>query len=231
MSTAVIVLSVLVGVLYLKWIALVLVYPWQAFHYRYRKTGGLLWKILGAPFWLWEKFCRGGWQRFSLYQIGLLPSVHLRKWLYRGLGADCGARSLFHFPTEIREPWKLRVGEGTVVGDNALLDAHNYLTLGKEVNLSSNVVIYTGQHDHRDPYFRSKGGKKSVEIGDRAWLGSNVLVLPGVVIGEGAVCASGAVVTKDVPPYTVVAGVPAKPVGERPRDLRYTFSGKTCRFY
>lgn len=231
MSTAVIVLSVLVGVLYLKWIALVLVYPWQAFHYRYRKTGGLLWKILGAPFWLWEKFCRGGWQRFSLYQIGLLPSVHLRKWLYRGLGADCGARSLFHFRTEIREPWKLRVGEGTVVGDNALLDAHNYLTLGKEVNLSSNVVIYTGQHDHRDPYFRSKGGKKSVEIGDRAWLGSNVLVLPGVVIGEGAVCASGAVVTKDVPPYTVVAGVPAKPVGERPRDLRYTFSGKTCRFY
>ena len=57
-----------------------------------------------------------------------------------------------------------------VIGDNALLDAHNGLTMGKNVNLSSNVVIYTGQHDHRDPYFRSKGGKRSVEIGDRAWL-------------------------------------------------------------
>lgn len=231
MRTALVILAALVGILYLKWALIFLVYPWQAFHYRYRKGGGVLWKVLGGPFWLLEKICRGGWQRFSLYQIGLIPSVHLRKWLYQGLGATCGPRSIFHFRTEIREPWKLRVGEGTVIGDNALLDAHNYLTLGAEVNLSSNVVIYTGQHDHRDPYFRSKGGKKSVEIGDRAWLGSNVLVLPGVVIGEGAVCCAGAVVTKDVAPYSVVAGIPAKPVGERPHDLRYKFSGNTCRFY
>ena len=231
MKTAVIILSILVGILYLKWILIILVYPWQAFFYQYRKTGKTLWKVLGAPFWLLEKLCRGGWQRSSLYQISLFPSVRLRKLFYRGLGAECGPRSLFHFRTEIREPWQLRVGDGSVIGDNALLDAHNGLTIGKEVNLSSNVVIYTGQHDHRDPYFRSKGGKKSVEIGDRAWLGSNVMVLPGVVIGEGAVCCAGAVITRDVEPYTVVAGIPAKPVGERPRDLRYTFPGKTCRFY
>ena len=231
MNAVIIVLSVLVGLLYLKWIAMFLIYPWQAIFFRYKKTGSRLCKVLGSPYWLLEKILRGGWQRLSLYQISLIPSNHLRKWLYKGLGAECGARSLFHFRTEIREPWKLWIGEGTVIGDNALLDAHNGLTLGREVNLSSNVVIYTGQHDHRDPYFRSKGGKKSVEIGDRAWLGSNVLVLPGVVIGEGAVCCAGAVITKDVAPYTVVAGVPAKEVGERPRDLRYRFSGKSSRFY
>ena len=71
----------------------------------------------------------------------------------------------------------------------------------------------------------------SVEIDDRVWLGSNVIVLPGVHIGEGAVCCAGCVVTKDVLPYTVVAGIPAKKVGERPKVLKYEFKGKTCAFY
>lgn len=231
MKTALLILSVLVGILYLKWILIALMYPWQAFHYQYRKTKKTVWKVLGAPFALWEKIWRGGWQRFSLYQMSTIPSNHLRKALYRGLGCECGKKVVFHFRTEIRDPFFLKLGEGTVIGDNALLDAHNGLTMGRNVNLSSNVVIYTGQHDHRDPYFRSKQGKRSVEIGDRAWLGSNVMVLPGVVIGEGAVCCGGCVVTKDVEPYTVVAGVPAKQVGERPRDLRYEFNGKSKRIY
>lgn len=70
-----------------------------------------------------------------------------------------------------------------------------------------------------------------VVIEDRVWLGSNVIVLPGVKIGEGAVCCAGCVVTKDVLPYTVVAGVPAKIVNERPRNLKYEFNGRSCRLY
>lgn len=231
MKTLLIILTVLVALASLKWILIILLYPFQACFYRYRKTGKDLWRVLGAPYWLWEKLMRGGWQRYSLYQISTLPSLHLRRWFYMGLGAECGRNSVFHYRTEIRDPFLLKVGQGTVIGDNVLLDAHNGLTLGKNVNLSSNVVIYTGQHDHRDPYFRSKGGKRSVEIGDRAWLGSNVMVLPGVVIGEGAVCCGGAVVTKDVEPFTVVAGVPAKKVGDRPQDLRYELGKNPCRLY
>lgn len=88
------------------------------------------------------------------------------------------------------------------------------------------------QHNHRDPYFSCDTDRKqSVEIDDRAWLGSNVVVLPGVHIGEGAVCCAGCVVTKDVEPYSVVAGIPAKKVGERPRNLKYEFSGHSVRFY
>lgn len=71
----------------------------------------------------------------------------------------------------------------------------------------------------------------NVTIKDRVWLGSNVIVLPGVTIGEGAVCCAGCVVTKDIEPYTVVAGIPAKKVGERPQNLIYEFNGKTCKFY
>ncbi|MDT3386942.1 MAG: acyltransferase [Bacteroidota bacterium] len=100
--------------------------------------------------------------------------------------------------------------------------------MGKNVNLSSNVRIYTLQHDHRDPDFSCTNFHAKVTIDDRVWLGSNVIVLPGVHIGEGAVCCAGCVVTKDVEPYAVVAGIPAKKVNERPRNLRYNFISKSC---
>jgi acetyltransferase-like isoleucine patch superfamily enzyme len=63
-----------------------------------------------------------------------------------------------------------------------------------------------------------------VRIGDYAWLGARALILPGVELGEGAVVGAGSVVTKAVAPYAIVAGSPAKPIGERPRGLRYTLA-------
>jgi maltose O-acetyltransferase len=69
------------------------------------------------------------------------------------------------------------------------------------------------------PDFAETGGP--VVVGDRAYLASHTVVLPGVSIGEGAVTAAGSVVTRDVPPFTMVAGVPARHVRDRPRDLRY----------
>lgn len=121
---------------------------------------------------------------------------------------------------------------GAIVGDNALLDARRGLTIGDNVVLSSNVSIFTLQHNYRSPAFSCdfSGRKLSVEIGERAWLGSGVTVLPGVSIGKGAVCCAGCVVTKDVEPYAVVAGIPAKKIGERPKDLTYTFNNK-CGIY
>lgn len=172
--------------------------------------------------------------RFLIFNISTIPSNHLRRLLYKGLGAHIAPKVVFHFRTEIRAPWLLHIDKGTIIGDNALLDARRGLFIGKNVNLSSNVSIYTLQHDHRDPYFacpNPQNKKMSVEIDDRAWLGSNVIVLPGVHIGEGAVCCAGCVVTKDVPPYAVVAGIPAKWVGERPQVLKYEFDGKGCRLY
>ncbi len=169
-----------------------------------------------------------------LFQISTIPSVHLRIWLYKGLGVKMGKNVTIHFRTEVRCPERLTLGDGTIIGDNAILDARRGLTMGRNVNLSSNVSIYTLQHDHRDPNFDRPPEDKvkfSVEIDDRVWLGSNVIVLPGVHIGEGAVCCAGCVVTKDVEPYSVVAGIPTKRVSERPRNLTYNFKGKSCRFY
>ena len=67
----------------------------------------------------------------------------------------------------------MTIGNSNIIGDNALLDARSGLTIGNNVNISSNVSIYTLQHDHRDPYFDvAKNKCSSVMIGDRVWLGS-----------------------------------------------------------
>ena len=224
---------ILIIAILFKWILICMLFPFQVVNaYKKKKRShSLFLRLFSAPYVLWERFARDGWQRYMLYHISMLPSCHLRKWVYKSLGATLGNNVIFHFKTEIREPIFLKVGSGSIIGDNALLDARCGLTIGENVNISSNVSIYTQQHDHRDPYFRCLDDKKkSVWICDRVWIGSNVMILPGVTIGEGAVCCAGCVVTKDIEPFAVVAGIPAKKVNERPRDLRYRFDGVTCRF-
>lgn len=225
-------ICLLIFFLYLKWILIVLLFPFQVAYNRALK-GELRpgEKFFVTPYLKWEKFCKKGWERYMLFHIGTLPSCHLRKAIYSGLGAQIDDNVVFHFRTEIRGVVDLKVGKGSIIGDNALLDARCGLTIGENVNISSNVSIYTLQHNHRDPFFGCDGQGKSVTIGDRVWIGSNVIILPGVSIGEGAVCCAGCVVTRNVEPFTVVAGVPAKKVNERPKNLTYEFDGKSCGLY
>lgn len=238
MDTLTIILFGLVFLLYLKWILIILVFPFQVMHgqilrkWEKSQNAPLAFRVLDKPYNYWEKIFRKGWQRYMLFQVALVPSHHIRRFIYKALGAEIGKHVVFHFRTEIRGIHRLKIGSGTIIGDNTLLDARRGLTIGENVNISSNVSIYSGAHDHRDPYFRSTPQtNRPITIGNRVWLGSNVIILTGVNIGEGAVCCAGCVVTKDVEPYTVVAGVPAKKVNERPRDLRYEFKGRTKRLY
>ena len=132
---------------------------------------------------------------------------------------------------EIRCPAKLSIGKGSVIGNNAILDGRAGLDIGNNVVLASNVSIWTLQHDYRDSEFRcTKEHYGPVDICDRAWIGPNASILHDVTIGEGAVVAAGAVVTKDVPPFTVVGGIPAKRIGDRPRNLTYNFDGWYRKF-
>ena len=233
MQTVIIVLSILITILYLKWVLIIVVLPFQvAFGHQQKKPKSRLWRVLSWPYRQWNRrLFRNGWQRYMLYQVGLIPSHHIRRFTYKALGAEIGKHVVCHFRTELRGLQHLKIGDGTIIGDNTLLDSRRGLTIGKNVNISSNVSIYTLQHDYRSSTFScpSDGGK--VNIGDRTWIGCNVIILPGVNIGEGAVCCAGCVVTKDVEPYTVVAGIPAKKVNERPRDLRYEFTGRAVRLY
>lgn len=226
-------LCILLAVLYLKHILFVLYYFFSALDaikYRHRN---LLTRGIGLFYTMLESWLfRGGGKRALIIRIGTIPSVWLRGKLYGGLGARIGKNTTFHYKTEIRDPHSLSIGNGTRIGDNVILDARRGLTIGSNVNINSNVSIYTEQHDHRDPNFACfEGEDLSVKIEDRVWIGPNSIVLPRVKIGEGAVCCAGCVVTKDVEPYTVVAGIPAKKVGERPRHQIYEFDDKVCWFY
>jgi putative colanic acid biosynthesis acetyltransferase WcaF len=130
-----------------------------------------------------------------------------------------GRTSNIHWKAEFYAPDRIRIGEWSTIGDRAFLDGRDGLLIGDSVNLGSHVTIYTRQHDIDDPDFAEVGG--SVEIGDYAYIASHSLILPGVVIGEGAVVAAGAVVTKSVPPYVMVGGVPARTIRKRATGLTY----------
>ena len=110
---------------------------------------------------------------------------------------------------------KLTIGSHVWIGAHFYCRADGGLTIGSGTILSRNVEIWTTNHcyDADDlqtiPYDRRMIAKP-VAIGENVWIGSRVIILPGVTIGEGAVIGAGAVVTKDIPPYAVAGGNPAK---------------------
>lgn len=172
-----------------------------------------------------------GFIRYYLYILSNIPSHHFRNFIYKHFCFMRLANNVvIYYGTEIRDPYKVQIGKGTIIGDNAILDARNGIVFGENVNLSSNVSIWSEQHDHRDSYFRCQANKKTITIGDRVWIGPNTVILPNTTIGEGAIVAAGAIVTKDVPPYAIVAGIPAKIIGQRNHDLRYLFNGQYTPF-
>lgn len=152
--------------------------------------------------------------------IAKCPSRRIRLYLLRLCGAKIGRVSMFgNF--EIRNPKGLIIEDGCAIGPRVRLDARKNLIIKENVTISSEVMIWTLHHDYNDEMFCTHGAK--VVINKRAWICSRAIILPGVEIGEYAVVASGAVVTKDVPPFAIVGGVPAKIIGKRESKL-YRYS-------
>ncbi len=161
-----------------------------------------------------------GFLILSVSLVGYLPSNWIRRVLYKRLyRVRIGKRVAFYGGAEIRYPWNLSIGDGTSIGNRVILDARKGIKIGNNVNLSTGVWIWTLQHDPQDKGFRADGAP--VVIGDYVWISCRATILPGVSIGQGAVVAAGAVVTKDVAEYTIVGGVPAREIGKREQDLHY----------
>lgn len=144
-----------------------------------------------------------------------LRHAYLRLWLRTlgdGSGVQLGCRFL--------NGRKISVGARNVINFGCLLDGRKYpISTGRDVSIGPEATILTLGHDPQSPDFADKGGP--VTIGDRAWIGYRALVLPGVTIGEGAVVAAGSVVTRDVAPYVIVGGNPAREIGTRRAELNY----------
>jgi maltose O-acetyltransferase len=167
----------------------------------------------------WARALRFGFFTLAMvpYRMALVPQLRA-PWL-RMLGARIGRRTLLHdvrfFNLYRRGLAGLDVGEDCFLGDECLLDLAEGVTLERQVTLAERVLILThtnvGYHDHPlQARFPASAAPVVIESG--SFLGANVTILPGVRVGEQSFVAAGSVVTADVPPRTLVAGVPARPV-------------------
>lgn len=141
------------------------------------------------------------------------PSKRFRNFMLRKMGMTFQGDARIYAGFHIRNPRGIVLGNGVSIGPKVLLDGRKGLTIEEGAVIGYGAIIWTLNHDYNDIHFCGKGAP--VTIGRRAWICSNSIIMPGITIGEGAVVASGAVVTHNVEPYTIVGGIPAKVIGKR----------------
>lgn len=151
---------------------------------------------------------------------GLVPFHFFRLLFYTLAGMEIGRNSRIHIGARFFYPANIKIGEGTIIGDNIFMDGRDKLLIGSHVDIASGVMIYNSEHDVNSEDFHAIIAP--VEIGDYVFIGPRAIILPGVKVGKGAIIAAGAVVTKDVPENMIVGGVPASVIGERKlKDFHY----------
>lgn len=170
-----------------------------------------------------------GTEKLMIRRVSKIPSHVIRKLFYKFIfQMDLAQKTVIYSGCIFRCPSKIEIGKGSVIGDDSRIDGRGGIIIGENCNLSSEVHIWTAQHLVQSPCFEFTSAP--VRIENRVWISSNTVILPGVTIGEGAVIAAGAVVTKDVEPYAIYAGIPAKKAGVRNKDIKYTFDGSHDMF-
>jgi acetyltransferase-like isoleucine patch superfamily enzyme len=151
--------------------------------------------------------------------ISHIPSWHIRRLYYKLVRMKIGKHSTANMGLYLFAPKNIVIGEYTHINPGCFIDGRGGCTIGNNVSISHRVSIVTGSHDANSRFFAGK--YKPIVISDYAWIGVNATILQDITIGKGAVVAAGAVVTKDVLPFTIVGGVPAKVIGQRNKDLDY----------
>lgn len=155
--------------------------------------------------------------------VNKIPSRHIRKWFYEILGAKIGKNTVICRRVDVLFPKGLKLADNIAVGWFVDLDARGGIYIDHDTNISSHTKFITGSHDLDEPEFTASF--KPIKIGHHCWIGTGAIVLQNVNIGDGAVIAAGAVVTKDIPPYEVWGGVPAKFIRKRQKVDEYHIKG------
>ena len=160
--------------------------------------------------------------RFALMLLAskALPALagnRLRTALLRAGGLSIGRGTTIGGQLQIlgtgRAVRRVLIGSDCWVNTSCVFDASARISIGDRVGMGQEVMLLTNTHEMSDPRRRA-GALRSlpIDIADGVWLGARCVILPGVTVGAGAVVAAGAVVSKDVPRNTLVAGVPARVV-------------------
>ncbi len=146
----------------------------------------------------------------------VLPFSGLRVWLLRRFGARIGAGVVVKVGVNVKYPWHLQIGNDTWLGEDCWIDCLTTVRIGSDCCVSQGAYLCTGNHDWTDPAFGLLLAPITMENG--SWAGAKSMLMPGAVLGEGAVAGAGSVVSGAVPAYEVFAGNPA--VFVRKRRLR-----------
>ncbi len=148
------------------------------------------------------------------------PFYGVRKLFLQKTVKSMGANCFFAMGVEVRNGKNICVGRGSIINKGVLLDGRGgKVTIGSNVDIAQEVNIWTLSHDPHSDTHAALGGDIIIE--DYVWVASRATILPNITLARGCVVATGSVVTKDVPPMTIVAGVPAQKIGLRKSKLLY----------
>lgn len=156
--------------------------------------------------------------------VNKVPIHRFRQCCYRYFGMRIGNASTLFRKIELRAPQNIEIGNNTIIGWYCWLDGRGGIKIGNNVGISSWSKLITGSHNINDPLFR--GVFRPIVVEDYAYIFTGAIILQGVTIGEGAIVMAGSVVQKNVKPWTIVGGVPARVLGERLRNAKYTLNYK-----
>jgi putative colanic acid biosynthesis acetyltransferase WcaF len=158
---------------------------------------------LGRPrivFWLWYPIK-------VIFFLSVIPWPRcLRSWILRGFGARVGRGVYWKPRINIHIPWNLEIGDHALIGEEVFILNFDIVRIGSQACISQRAFICTGNHDFTD--VRMKYRNRPIVIGDGAWVGAQVFVAPGVVIGEECVVTAGSVVVKSLPNGMICSGNP-----------------------
>jgi len=146
------------------------------------------------------------------------PVVLARGFLCRFIFREAGIRINIQKNVYFGKGNKISIGDYSGIGENSILGQDEEIRIGNNVLIGPHLMIFTQNHNFgdRNKLIREQGAtRKPVIIEDDVWIGARVILLPGVTLGRGSVVAAGAVVTKSVPPFSVIGGVPARIIGNR----------------
>lgn len=147
------------------------------------------------------------------FRLSPRPCFGWRRLVLRCFFAKVGRHVNIYSSAVIYFPWNLTIGDWSAIGEDALIYNLGPVTIGERVTISHRAHLCAGTHDYTQPDLPLL--KPPITIGDQAWVCADAFIAPGITVGEGAVVGARAVVTKDVQPWTVVAGNPARFVKKR----------------
>jgi putative colanic acid biosynthesis acetyltransferase WcaF len=148
-----------------------------------------------------------------LFRFSPRPCFGWRRFLLRRFGAKIGRNVHVYPSTTIYFPWNLQAADESTIGEHAFIYNLGNVTIGARTTISHRAHLCAGTHDHTKPDFPLL--RLPIRIGSDAWVCADAFVGPGVTIGEGAIVGARAVVIKDVEPWIIAVGNPARAIKRR----------------